>query len=69
MKFYAYKYVDNNGRHEVHTHDCNFLPNAENRVYLGDFNNCNEAINYAKTQYPKHNFDGCYHCCRTCHKG
>lgn len=69
MKFYAYKYVDNNGCHEVHTYDCKFLPSEENRVYLGDFNNCNEAIKHAKVKHPGHNFDGCYHCCRSCHRG
>ncbi len=70
MKFYYFNNtVDVNGRHEIHTADCSYLPSPSNRTYLGYFSNCNEARQKAKALYPLKSFDGCYWCCRNCHKG
>lgn len=65
----AYYYINNNaqanGDHEVHTSDCSFLPGVENRVYLGSFTTCSDAVKEAKKHYPQSN--GCYYCSRACH--
>lgn len=54
------------GEHEVHTGDCIYLPNQENRIYLGYFETCQEALTEAKKTYS--NVDGCYYCSNSCHK-
>ena len=63
-------YVDQNarptGEHEVHTHDCRYLPDEQNRLYLGDHESCESAVQEAKTHYSK--VDGCYNCAIACHE-
>tara|TARA_R110002033_G_scaffold167528_1_gene206744 strand:- start:18550 stop:18756 length:207 start_codon:yes stop_codon:yes gene_type:complete len=54
-----------NGDHEVHKSDCSFLPKIENRIFLGNFNNCKEAVKEAKNYYYKVN--GCFYCSKECH--
>lgn len=48
----------NTGDHEVHdlasTRGC--LPSVENRTDLGEFASCSDAVDAAKTQYPKFEF-------------
>ncbi len=63
--YYVNKNTDNQGDHEVHADSCGHLPNAENRIYLGIFSNCDDAVIAAKTHFP--NVNGCYHCSRACH--
>lgn len=67
--YYFNDNTDNNGYHEVHTASCSFLPSIQNRTYIGVFSNCSDAIKEAKAKYPHKTFDGCYYCCRACHKG
>ena len=55
------------GDHEVHRQGCTWMPNPENRTYLGDFETCYPAVRAAKRIYP--NADGCYWCSRDCHTG
>jgi hypothetical protein len=66
----AMYYVDQNavpsGEHEVHAHDCSFLPAERNRLYLGDHDSCESAMQEAKTHYRQVN--GCYYCTIACHK-
>ncbi len=70
MKFYYFNdTTDKNGRHEIHTESCSFFPSESNRTYIGYFSNCHEAISKAQSQYPLKSFDGCYWCCKSCHKG
>ena len=64
--FYVNKNAQPTGEHEVHTSSCPFLPRVENRIYLGMFNTCAEAIIAARRYYL--NVDGCYYCCHGCHK-
>lgn len=64
-RYYVSKNVQSNGAHEVHRKGCSFLPAAENRIYLGEFSNCKEAIKKAKKNF--NNVNGCYFCCRECH--
>lgn len=69
MRYYYNKHVDEHGYHEVHTEDCIFLPLPENRIYIGDFFVCSEALEAAKLENPDLVFDGCFCCCNSCHKG
>ncbi len=64
-KYYVRKTPQTNGDHEVHTEDCYWLPLKENRIYLGEFNNCKDAVKKAKKDYPQSN--GCIHCSILCH--
>ena len=63
--YYVNKNADHQGNHEVHIPSCGHFPNAENRVYVGYFSNCTDAVNKAKETYPT--ADGCKHCIPTCH--
>ncbi|WP_445455532.1 hypothetical protein [Flavobacterium sp. HNIBRBA15423] len=65
MKYYVNKKAQLNGDHEVHTKDCIYLPSEENRKYLGDFDNCKDAVKEAKKTYSHSN--GCKTCSSTCH--
>ena len=64
-----YYYVNRNsqigGEHEVHTSSCGWLPKLENRIFLGEFSNCFDALNAARKYYG--NVDGCMYCCLPCH--
>ncbi len=62
---YVNKQAQSNGDHEVHKSGCDRMPSVENRIYLGEFSSCREAVMAAKRYYPK--ADGCYYCCRECH--
>lgn len=64
-RYYVNKNAQNNGDHEVHKENCEWLPDTSNRLYLGQFSNCRDAVKEAKKHYPKSN--GCYYCCRECH--
>jgi len=64
-KYYVNKHAQANGDHEVHTSSCSFLPEADNRLYLGEFSTCQAAVREAKKTYAK--ADGCYYCCKECH--
>ena len=60
QNYYFYIYPDING---------NYLPSELNRQYIGRYSSCQAAIIAAQIAYPDKKFDGCYHCCRECHKG
>ena len=66
-QYYVNKQEQDNGDHEVHTSDCSWLPNAENRIYLGEFISCHGAVEKAKEYFPQSN--GCKHCSSECHTG
>ena len=56
--------------YEVHnTFLCNYLPNVDNQIILGQFNNCYDAVAYAKKSSPvlSEDINGCYWCCSSCH--
>lgn len=67
--YYLNKNQQSNGDYEVHESSCSFLPSVENRIYLGYFATCQEAVNEAKRVRPadKHNINGCYYCSKSCH--
>ncbi|HUX95077.1 MAG TPA: hypothetical protein VMV47_05030 [Bacteroidales bacterium] len=53
-----------NGTNAVHKEDCPFLPDIENRIYLGEFISCDEAIWRAKLHFP--DVSPCYFCSSEC---
>ncbi|WP_188465263.1 hypothetical protein [Bizionia arctica] len=63
--YYVNKNSQSNGDHEVHRMGCSYMPLIENRIYLGDFDNCVVAIKEAKRYYSLVN--GCYYCSKECH--
>lgn len=63
--YYVNKRAQLNGDHEVHISDCLYLPLIENRKYLGEFSNCQDAVKEAKKTYTKSN--GCKTCSYECH--
>ena len=63
--YYVNKNAQPTGEHEVHTSTCPYLPNQNNRQYLGTFYNCKDAIAEAKKYYS--NVDGCFYCSKECH--
>lgn len=65
--YYVNKNEQPNGDHEVHTTGCQFLPAPANRVYLGEFAHCRDAVKEAKGYYDQVN--GCFFCARECHTG
>ena len=65
MRFYVNKNAQTSGQHEVHRATCSWLPDAENRLYLGDFTTSAQAIREAKRYYA--NVDGCAYCCSESH--
>ncbi len=62
--YYVNTDAQSTGEHEVHKGDCAFLP--KNKIYLGYFGSCKEALIEAKRYFL--NVDGCYFCCLECHK-
>lgn len=65
--YYVNTEAQSNGDHEVHKSDCEFLPDGENRLFLGSFSNCRDAVQEAKEHYPQSN--GCAACSPECHTG
>jgi len=63
--YYVNKNAQLNGDHEVHKLGCSFMPSDENRIYLGDFGHCRDAVRKAKDYYTQ--VDGCYYCANECH--
>ena len=55
-----------NYNHEVHKDGCQWMPSVENRIYLGYFSSCSEALTEARKHYA--NVDGCVTCCSACHR-
>lgn len=67
--YYYNKNIDRRGNHEVHIETCAYLPDRNNRVYIGYESNCRAAIQRAIRETGQSNFDGCFYCCRECHTG
>lgn len=64
-RYYVNRNAQSNGDHEVHQLGCSFMPDDDNRIYLGDFNSCGPAVSEAKRHYRQSN--GCYYCANACH--
>lgn len=63
--YYVNMNAQTNGDHEVHKSGCSFMPNAGNRISLGDHGGCRSAVTAAKRHYSQVN--GCYYCANPCH--
>jgi hypothetical protein len=63
--YYVNKNAQANGDHEVHRDGCQWMPADANRIYLGNFSNCTEAVTAAKRHYTQVN--GCATCSPSCH--
>jgi hypothetical protein len=63
--YYRNRNAQTNGDHEVHKSGCAYMPATVNQHYLGEFNNCFEAVAAAKI-YDR-TADGCAHCSPACH--
>ena len=65
LHYYVNDNAQSDGYHEVHNATCSYLPDVQNRTYLGYFDSCRPAVRKAKEIYPKS--DGCGHCSLECH--
>lgn len=63
---YVNKKTQTTGEHVIHTDRCNYLRDIQNKLYLGNFRNCKEAIEETKKYYLR--VDGCYYCAKEGHK-
>ena len=63
--YYVNMNAQSNGDHEVHKDGCSFMPDVDNRKYLGAYSGCSSAVKESKKTYPQSN--GCYYCCFPCH--
>lgn len=67
-RYIVNKKAQSTGEHEVHNaNTCQYLPNAENQISLGEHDTCQSALKEAYRLYPNNKFDGCYYCSPTCH--
>lgn len=64
--YYVSAIPEFSGKHEVHEEDCTRLPSVTDRVYLGFFANCADALREAHKEYDR--VDGCQICSPACHK-
>ena len=65
-RYYVNDHAQSNGDHEVHREGCSYMPNPENRTYLGDYVSCHGAVFKAKTEHHAKS-NGCYYCSNACH--
>ncbi len=63
--YYVNTNAQTNGDHEVHKESCSYLPSAQNRIFLGKFSTCAEAVIAARVHFVQ--VDGCRYCSYACH--
>ncbi len=63
--YYVNKNAQDKGDHEVHEDGCSWVPATHNRIKLGSFDSCHDAVKEAKNHYTQ--FNGCKHCSEPCH--
>lgn len=66
-RYYVNKNTDDQGDHEVHKEGCSWLPEPDNRIYLGIHADCHGAMEEAKKHYDRVN--GHAVCATDCHTG
>ena len=64
--YYVNKNQQLNGDHEVHKEGCSYMPNVENRIYLGEYSSCQPAVQKGKREH-FYQVNGCYYCAYACH--
>lgn len=65
MNYYVSLDPQDNGDHEVHSQACRVLPKPEERLFLGEFYTCQDALRAARKVYLTS--DGCRICSPGCH--
>jgi hypothetical protein len=65
VRYYVSQDDHLNGDNEVHKKGCRWMPDDEEREYLGCYDGCKAAVAEANTRGYKAN--GCPYCCPTCH--
>jgi hypothetical protein len=63
--YYVNKKAQTTGEHEVHKEGCPTPPDSANRLNLGFFTHCRDAVNEGRKYYT--NIDGCKNCSPECH--
>ncbi|MCY3840385.1 MAG: hypothetical protein OXH09_17350 [Gammaproteobacteria bacterium] len=63
--YYVNRNEQPNHDHEVHEWGCQWIPKGENRIFLGVFDSCDDAVKRARDYYERAN--GCVHCSPACH--
>ncbi len=63
--YYVNNNTQSNGDHEVHKTGCAWMPDVDNRTYLGKFPTCKSAVTKARKYHTQVN--GCFYCSRACH--
>lgn len=69
MPYYVLEYnVNKDGERHIHQEndECYRLPEKENRLALGYFDDCERAMTKAKELYD--NINACYNCCMECYE-
>lgn len=66
MRYYLTKEKSDLKKFDVHAAFCFFLPPLEDRIDIGDHENCSEALK-AASELQK-DVNGCSFCARDCHK-
>ncbi|KKO44796.1 hypothetical protein WG68_13200 [Arsukibacterium ikkense] len=67
-RYIVNKNAQSTGEHEVHNvNTCQYLPNVENQISLGEHATCQSAVQEAYRKFPGYKFDGCYYCSLSCH--
>jgi hypothetical protein len=61
--YYVSKLEQSNGKHEVHVPRCAHFPDPDDRLYLGTFIRCDEAVKAAQSHFE--NACGCPCCCKS----
>ena len=67
-KYYLNRNAQPTGEHEVHKSGRFMMPEKENCIYLGLFNNAIEAVEEARRIYSNAIIDGCYYCSEEAHR-
>ena len=49
--YYVNRSEQSNGDHEVHEQGCARLPETYNRIYLGNYDSCSNAVREARKYY------------------
>lgn len=65
MRYYVHKDDHLSGDNEVHRQGCRWMPDKDDREYLGHYDGCKRAV--AEADARDYNANGCPYCCPTCH--
>lgn len=65
-RYFVNKKPQAGGEHEIHREGCTYMPEENNKMFLGSFSNCYEAVEEAKKFYIS--VDGCFYCSNACHR-